>query len=882
MARIQYQGAARAGGYRPQQVDERNIARIREESQRQIEGMRVAANAEIESRREVARAMKEDAAYTASARERNYQIQTQNTQRELTGLQAQAQRDQQQFNIDQKANEQIFKEISTLSSSAAKLVNKIQEAKKDEANRKILIDPDPYDNAISQSLRIEEEGRARIAEQAKLAGIQEAEANGADPVAAAKLKSQNSVAQYDFAEGTVAKFFRYQYADERAARIKAAEAQKGAPLSYEEKKVVLAQFREDIYKVIGEEKLAAEFVRPYLDEADNLDRVFHSTEREKERKELNDQRGELHLTIIAQAPPEKLQQVLNSSFPHLVDVYGYTAALDKLFDSVFSQYDPKTKKFYINEDTIRNLKFYTKEKPEGITISEKFGKTRLADLLTKRVKIDLQNRKQDLDAEQLSNDELEQQLFQALQNNPTDKNVRDAQQMYVAVTGYESKKLNTIEKHLTVEAKQRQKTIDQITNLRDFELTPEIVAAAQAADPVKGNVIAERYNSYTAKWRSEDYKKAVKSLETLVAGTTSFGTTKAATAGSLPMISYLQSELRRRTAIYEGNMGFTAAYQKAAAELTTEYRNGYNDKNSPFYRKVSRNGTVSYPRLEPVTIPAAEQTKRTLDHLRQTVKKVGIPEAVKTAFTPERLAYIKANFTKPTFKPTTQEIALVSMSNGMPLHELYNLAFKANGQNVRLASPLQMGGQEFNLSPADLKILSDPTKGRNAKLNVIRSVINPGAFQDPVNMRPGSPIQQTTVTQARDDTARSLGSDFVIKGGQRGAKYLFPTDATVLKVVTGKNEEYHVEKGDTRKGYGNNVEVRIQTPYGPADFLFAHFDKIGNLRPGQTVSAGTFMGTQGRTGSTTGAHISVDAFYPDSFSPNRQAREWFLKTFLQQ
>jgi len=37
MARIQYQRAAKAGGYRPQQVDERNIARLREETARQIE-----------------------------------------------------------------------------------------------------------------------------------------------------------------------------------------------------------------------------------------------------------------------------------------------------------------------------------------------------------------------------------------------------------------------------------------------------------------------------------------------------------------------------------------------------------------------------------------------------------------------------------------------------------------------------------------------------------------------------------------------------------------------------------------------------------------------------------------------------------------------------
>lgn len=881
MARIQYQGAARPGGYRPQQVDDRNIARIREESQRQIEGMRQAASAEIESRREVARAMKENAAYTATAEERNFQIQSQNTQRTLTGLQNQAQRDLQQFNLDQKATEQIFESISTFSSTASKLVNKIQEAKKEEAFKKEFYDQDPNANAITQAVRAEQLGQARIAEQAKLAGIQEAEANGADKVVAAKLKAQNPVAQYDFTEGTVAKFFRYQYVDERNARLKELERQKGAPLTYEEKQLEIAKFRDQIYSVVGAEKISADLVKPYLEEADNYDRAFYSTEREKQKKELDDQRGEFHTTVIAQAPPDKLQQVVNSSFPHLVDIYGYKGALDKL-EEIFSQQDSKTGAFYFNEATIRNLKFYTQENPQGITFAEKFGKTRLADILNKRVKLDMQFRKQQLDADDISNAELEEELFQAVSKNPTDKNAADAQKMYLSVTGRESSKLNNITKHLTVEAQSRARTIDAISGLRDFELTPEIVAAAKAADPVKGNAIAERYQAYNAKWSSDAYKKASKSLETLVAGTTSFGTTKAATAGSLPMISYLQSELRRRTGLYESTLGFTAASQKAAAELANEYAQGYKDKNSPFYRKVSRNGTVTYPRLEPVAAPAAERQRRVIEEMRKTVKKVGIEGTVKTSIPPERLEYIKANFTKPTFKPTPQEVALVGMSNGMPLHELYNLAFKSQGQSFRLASPLKMNGQDLQLNEQDLKILSDPTKGRLAKLAVIQRVIDPNAFRDGTTMRPGSPLQRTIVTQARDDSSRSLGSDFVIEGGRRGARYLFPADATVLKVVTGRNEEYRREAGDQRRGYGNNVEVRMQTPYGPADFLFAHFDKVGDLKPGQTVKAGTFMGTQGRTGSTTGAHVSVDAFYPNSFNPNRQAREWFLKTFLQQ
>jgi len=57
MARVQYQGAARASGYRPQQVDERGLARLREAGDRKVRGMQVVAEAEVENRRRILQAM---------------------------------------------------------------------------------------------------------------------------------------------------------------------------------------------------------------------------------------------------------------------------------------------------------------------------------------------------------------------------------------------------------------------------------------------------------------------------------------------------------------------------------------------------------------------------------------------------------------------------------------------------------------------------------------------------------------------------------------------------------------------------------------------------------------------------------------------------------
>ena len=92
MARIQYQGAARASGYRPlEQGDERKLARIREEGERKVQSMRAVADAEIEERRRMLQALKEDGQYIKGAIDRDYRISTANQQRVSQGLQAQAQ-----------------------------------------------------------------------------------------------------------------------------------------------------------------------------------------------------------------------------------------------------------------------------------------------------------------------------------------------------------------------------------------------------------------------------------------------------------------------------------------------------------------------------------------------------------------------------------------------------------------------------------------------------------------------------------------------------------------------------------------------------------------------------------------------------------------------
>src|SRR5210317_119676 len=745
MARIQYQRAAQAGGYRPQQVDERNIARMREEAARQIEGMRQVANAEIESRREVARAMKENAAYTRSAEEKNYQIQTANTRREIDGLQAQAVRDQNQAALNQKATESIFSSISNLSETAAKYVKTKAEAQAYEDYKNGYFQQTDEKTSIYQTLTDVTLREKSLEYNAKL---EEAKRLGQNPKVIAELQSQNPALLKDRTTGEISRFLDYELEDYINNNIKKRREELGGRLlSSDETKQVLSESWDQVYSILYQNNLSSEYVKPHLQKALQRDRARLSLVDERETTEYNEITSETALTNILQSSPEDRQKVWAVSWPILSGLQGPAKAWELVQKKVFTAQNPKTGQFYLTEEEIAQLPIHIPGE-KSTTFGEKFSKNgvpigRYAEVLSDRIKLDLQYRQQQQAADKISNAELEEQLFQAFQSNPTSANAEQSQRMYVSVTGKESPMLANAAKYLTYEAQHRQRILSGVSKLRDFELTPEIVTAAVAANPTDGAKIKARYDAYNAKWKSESYKDAVKSVETVVSGTTSFGTTKAAEAGALPMIANLKAELRNRTAMYEPTLGFEAAHQKAAGELANEYRNGYRNKDSKFYRKVSRNGTVSYPNLPVGNVSPGEQVKREVDDLRKFVKAVkveGVLDTPLSVTSAERLDYIKKNFYKDDFKPTPKELAFIGMTKGMPLHEAYNRFFEANGDSFRLNSPLRLNGQEVTLTPEDQKILGDPTKGPQAKLAVINRIINPGMFQSAATMRAGSPF----------------------------------------------------------------------------------------------------------------------------------------------
>jgi Peptidase family M23 len=126
------------------------------------------------------------------------------------------------------------------------------------------------------------------------------------------------------------------------------------------------------------------------------------------------------------------------------------------------------------------------------------------------------------------------------------------------------------------------------------------------------------------------------------------------------------------------------------------------------------------------------------------------------------------------------------------------------------------------------------------------------------------PFKGVTVTSAVDASGEP-GLDYVVEDGQKGAQFGALAAGEVIEVVDDQNWESHLEAGDTQRGYGNTVIVRAidQMTGEYVDMLYAHLDEV-TVQVGQQVGIGSVLGTQGRTGSTTGAHVSVDFFGKDS------------------
>lgn len=121
-----YRRSIKGGSFSPEQVSERGESRLQEYADRITKGLREERDAVISNRNDIANAMKENAQIESQQASTNAKIEQQNLQTKLNDIQAQNDAAMRQFEIDTKAQGQIFKEISDFSLTAGKKLQEIE------------------------------------------------------------------------------------------------------------------------------------------------------------------------------------------------------------------------------------------------------------------------------------------------------------------------------------------------------------------------------------------------------------------------------------------------------------------------------------------------------------------------------------------------------------------------------------------------------------------------------------------------------------------------------------------------------------------------------------------------------------------------------------
>lgn len=85
----------------------------------------------------------------------------------------------------------------------------------------------------------------------------------------------------------------------------------------------------------------------------------------------------------------------------------------------------------------------------------------------------------------------------------------------------------------------------------------------------------------------------------------------------------------------------------------------------------------------------------------------------------------------------------------------------------------------------------------------------------------------------------------------------FPVGAEVVQILEDDGTRFGDKSG--HQGYGNSVLLRLSS----GEMLrLSHLANLGDVQVGQSIPAGTYVGTTGQTGNTYGEHLDVEYYNP--------------------
>ena len=806
MKQVQYRRAAQGAGFRPIQVSGDNIARMREESARVVQNMRDVRDADIKNREQILAQQKENQRLEAAQRETNRQIQTQNFQRELTGLQAKARAQQQQYEQDAADNAKILQGIANISATAGKEYAEYVEAEEDKTINQALEEylQNPYDenlNTIRSELGLD------VLDEMQQSQIDEYEARGGDPLVAAKSRNYSDRVRREILKGKATFFYQHKYPQLLNEAVRKQEETLGRPLTSSE----LAGYMTDVSKIVADRfrseggmSLKPGSMRTALEFQAKHHQSFLSTRREQEIENELQISADNALTILTQNPTE-FENNITQSFQMIRRANGndYKKAHD-WYVSLSTMRGPDGKYLFTTEQLAGTV-LQAGEKPYA---QQRPG--RFAAILQARLEDDNKYRNAQIKADDLSYKEAEKNALEQIIANPTQEVVETASDFFKKTYGKIPTSITKYEENYTIEAEAKAKQIEEIEAIPDGFILKEHVDALKRLDATAGKDLEKRFAAQEAKYNSGVFKDQSDSFKTVANGVTSFGSQKPNDPASVFLQQEMRAEYRKRVdQAVAGGADFNTAANTIATQLAAEVKAGAKDPNSLWYRKPSKPGAAAdFPNLTGGNVTSVEKARRNYQAIVTSVKTKGLEGTLDTAesiLTRDEIVSIVSNYGKPGFVIPTDVLAVTGMGNGLDPFTVINRQIAALGDPnlLPLEPPAIIKSINGTMTDQQRQDLFSAINGPKQRIRALQQVA--GTVAQPSNLRAGF---------AGNSLKRSF-TDALTYEGNKGAYQQTGQTLQQLGFQVAEHPDFGgvapVHAGNSFHGYGEAFDITHQT-----------------------------------------------------------------------
>jgi len=737
---VQYRGAAKSKGFSPMQVSDAAISRMREESNRVVQGMRSAAEADISQRQRISREVEANQQYEKGARERNFQIQTRNQQTELRQIQLDSDTAAKNLAVEQKTQTDLFKSVSTLSATAAKKFEEIQQVKSDElaqqAINEFLVNPN-QDEVIRQVLG---EYELAATEEVRQSELDVLNARGANPVAVSKARSLDSNGRYKLDQARVNYILTNIYPQQlQKALLEAGE------LDSSETAAFVTNFQREFFASTGVLNYKPEMLRDGLTALQGVNQSIQTKARERDLQIEQGIRTDNATTILTQNPAAFNQNIVSSFNTIVRNNNGNYEKGYEWLQGLATQRGVNGE-YLFTLDQIANATV-NKGQPFAVSNPGRMGAIKMA-----RERGDTQYRTAQIQADDLSFKEDTQKFLAALTEDGSKANAESAIEFFRDTYGKVPQSIQQYANSYTHEAIAKAKTIEQYEAIPDGFITQEAVDALSGIDPTAAKTLAERFAEQQKKYTKGVFKDQSDSFKTIANGVTTFGSNKPNTPASLFLQGRMRAEYRKRVdQAVAGGMDFNTAATTIGQQLAAEVKDGARDETSLWFRKANAaGGSAEFPNLNEGNLPALEKAKRNYTELQKDIYDRGLPAVLKTPesiITKEEAVAIIDSYGKPGFTIPRDVAAVAGISNGADPFTIINAQLEALGLDP-LVPPQITQDLNAQVSPEFRSVIYDAKTRLAAKRRALEQGLSitsgdTSTFQRPGAMRPGSMFRRS-------------------------------------------------------------------------------------------------------------------------------------------